>query len=327
MKTSDALALAQAADPAIASVSSTSQIATLWAGMGQILRLQCQTASGTQRTLVAKRIRCKNPRSIGDRRKAASYRVEAAFYSRYSTELSVRHICCRGLHVQDESGGKRENKNNNKDGEAEAEITIVMTPLPHPTIHYLGGDAARAAVRSVARLHAHFWGGAKSDAAVRDGLAAQGTYWYLDTRPDEYDAMPQRGLAGRLKQAARGIDEALKAHPYQTVCHGDLKSCNMSRSADPRYVCLVDFQYVGKACCAKDLAYLFVCGVDVDSDFEESQEEDLLRLYVDELKANGVGTCHGGDGDGPLPTIGGLKGALDLAYCDLYRWMLGWGVW
>ena len=40
MKISEALALAQAADPSITSVSSTSHIASLWAGMGQIIRVQ-----------------------------------------------------------------------------------------------------------------------------------------------------------------------------------------------------------------------------------------------------------------------------------------------
>ena len=71
-------------DPSITSVSSTSHIASLWAGMGQIIRVQCQTSSGTKKTMIAKQIRCKNPRSFGDKRKAASYHVEAAFYSKYS---------------------------------------------------------------------------------------------------------------------------------------------------------------------------------------------------------------------------------------------------
>ena len=99
----------------------------------------------------------------------------------------------------------------------------------------------------------------------------------------------------------------------------------MSMSNDPRYVTLVDFQYVGRSCCAKDLAYLFVCGMDVDDDFEERQEAEMLGLYIEELKANGVRSND--HGDCTLPTIDGLRDALDLAYCDLYRWMLGWGVW
>jgi thiamine kinase-like enzyme len=170
------------------------------------------------------------------------------------------------------------------------------------------GETAEAAVRSVARLHAFFWGETKSTAAVEDiGLAAQGTYWYLDTRPDEYDSMDgRRGISGKLKKAARGIDAALKEHEYQTICHGDLKACNMSMSNDPQCVTLVDFQYMGRACPTKDLAYLFVCGMDVGSDFEERREDELLELYIDELASNGVGD----DEDAPLPTLETLRDAL-----------------
>jgi Phosphotransferase enzyme family len=309
MKAAEALTLAKAADPEVISVTSQTQIARLWAGMGSIVRLQCQDSSGNAKTIIAKHIKCSNPRSFGDRRKAASYRVEASFYaSKYCKDLSNFGICCRGLHTEDDGNG---------------DITILMDPLPNQTIHYMNGDVAEAAVRSVARLHAYFWGNVKADAAVESGLAQQGTYWYLDTRPDEFESMPTHGLSGKLKKAARDIDRALKTHKYQTICHGDLKACNMSLSSDPAYVTFVDFQYSGKACPAKDLAYLFCCGMDVDDDFVERQETELLQLYITELSVHGVGS----DAAAPLPTLEDLKEALDLAYCDLYRWMLGWGIW
>lgn len=80
---------------------------------------------------------------------------------------------------------------------------------------------------------------------------------------------------------------------------------------------------MGKACPAKDLAYLFCCGMDVEDDFVERQEQELMHLYIEELEANGVGA----ENTAPLPTVEDLEVALDLSYCDLYRWMLGWGVW
>jgi thiamine kinase-like enzyme len=295
MKTADALALARSADPEVKSVKSVSQIATLWGGMGSIVRLQCgMETPGKSATMIAKRIRCSNPRSFGDKRKAASYQVEASFYgSEACRQLCEKHVCCRGLHTHDDGNGS---------------ITIMMTPLPNPSLHCMEGETAKAAVRSVARLHAYFWGNAKSTYAVEKiGLAAQGTYWYLDTRPDEYEFIDGRsGISRKLKKAARGIDRALKEHDYQTICHGDLKACNMSASKDPSYATFVDFQYLGRACPAKDLAYIFVCGMDVDEDFEERQEDELLRLYIDELAANGVGD----DEDAPLPTLEKLKNAL-----------------
>ena len=294
MKKTEALVLAQSAVSGVTSITSVSQIATLWGGMGSIVRMQCECNDDENATLIAKRIKCTNPRSFGDKRKAASYQVEASFYgSDACLELFQKHICCKGLHTDDDGNGS---------------ITILMTPLPNPSLHWMEGEVAKAAVRSVARLHAYFWGDAKSTHAVEAiGLAAQGTYWYLDTRPDEYENMDGRaGISRKLKKAAFGIDRALKEHEYQTICHGDLKACNMSMSADPSYVTFVDFQYLGRACPAKDLAYLFVCGMDLDSDFEERQEDELLLLYIDELAKNGVGESK----DAPLPTLDKLKEAL-----------------
>jgi thiamine kinase-like enzyme len=135
--------------------------------------------------------------------------------------------------------------------------------------------------------------------------------------------MNKYGLSGKLRKAARVIDEALKSHQYQTICHGDLKACNMSISESSSYVTFIDFQYMGKACPAKDLVYLFCCGMDIDDDLEERQERGMLELYIQELTANGIGK----DGKTLVPTLNELTEALDLAYCDLYRWMLGWGVW
>jgi hypothetical protein len=309
MEKAEALALAQAADPEVVAVSSQTRIASLWAGMGWIVCLKCQKTNGCTRTIIAKYVKCSNPQTFGDRRKMASYRVEAAFYaSDYCKDLANLGICCQGLSTKDDG---------NED------ITILMDPLPNQTIHYMVGDVAKAAVRSVARLHSYFWGNEKADCAVENGLAEQGTYWYLDTRPDEFESMSNSGLSGKLKKKAHDIDRALKSHTYQTICHGDLKACNMSVSSNSSYVTFVDFQYMGKACPAKDLAYLFCCGLDVDDDFVERQESELLELYIHELKANNVGK----DNTAPLPTLMGLKVGMELAYCDLYRWMLGWGIW
>ena len=71
--------------------------------------------------------------------------------------------------------------------------------------------------------------------------------------------MPTRGWEGRLRLAAKAIDERLKADPMQSVVHGDPKDANFYFAADgtPQ---LYDFQYCGKACPAKDVAYCLCCG-------------------------------------------------------------------
>ena len=79
----------------------------------------------------------------------------------------------------------------------------------------------------LARLHGTYWGNRRADEAVASGLQREGCYWHLNTRPEEHESMGSSGWMGRLKLAARAIDERLKADPMQTVCHGDAKGANI----------------------------------------------------------------------------------------------------
>lgn len=58
----------------------------------------------------------------------------------------------------------------------------------------------------------------------------------------------------------------------------------------------------------------------VDGDNIEAHEVELLALYCAELGRAGLHETN-------IPSPAALAAALDLAYVDLYRWMLGWGVW
>ena len=111
---------------------------------------------------------------------------------------------------------------------------------------------------------------ARADAAVAKGLQAQGCYWHLDTRPDEWESMPERGWQGRLKHAAKALDRRLKGDPSQCCVHGDLKADNMC--FDGQAVGMCDFQYCGKACAAKDLAYLLCCAADEGCSRQSSEK-------------------------------------------------------
>ena len=124
--------------------------------------------------------------------------------------------------------------------------------------------------------------------------------------------MPQRGLEGRLRKAARGIDERLKADSMQTICHGDAKEANMMFEAGEAL--LYDFQYCGKAPPTKDLAYFLACGSNVPG---AVVKQDLIEYYHEELSRELKAR-----GDAP-PSLFELKESLDLAICDLGRWMSG----
>jgi hypothetical protein len=285
---------------------SSRAIASLWAGMGNVYKISIKSATAGTVDIVAKRIEL--PRvcdSIGDQRKKDSYDVEAAFYKTHAEKIiKAGAIVPFPLHVEQASRG--------------ANVTICMTMLD-------GRSSARgdseAFIGWLAKLHAHYWG-TRADEAVKNGLQAQGCYWHLDTRPDEHARMGTSGFMGRLKLAARAIDLRLKADPMQSVCHGDAKGANIVYRApgEGGVACdalVYDFQYCGKACVAKDLAYF--CNVDAPS----SMEEPLLRRYHAELSA-----LLSARGDTP-PTFESLQTAFELALADWRRFteigLGGWG--
>ena len=229
MDSAEALALARAAAPQFAAaglprtaahdISSVEprSVARLWAGMGSVVELK--VSAPTPLAIIAKRVAWSaasaDTLAIGDRRKRDSYVVEANFYGNGHAERLHRAGCRlpRAITAQHRPDG----------------ITIVMSKVQGERAH-LGRAESCAVLTWLARMHAEYWG-ARADAAVaptaEGGLQAQGCYWYLDTRPDEHEAMPTRGWEGRLRRAARVIDLRLKADPLQTICHGDAKDANM----------------------------------------------------------------------------------------------------
>jgi len=275
-------------------------VASLWAGMGNVYTLTITPTSGAPVTLCAKRVSLPDVcDSIGDQRKKDSYDVEAAFYSKGHAEklIAAGARVPFPLHVEARAGG----------------VTIVMTHLDGSSSHR---GEAEAFVTWLATLHATFWG-ARADAAcgAQGGLQAQGCYWHLDTRPDEH----RRIREPRMKLAARAIDARLKQDPCQSVCHGDAKGANILYASEgAACVPLVyDFQYCGKACVTKDLAYFF----NVEAGHRD--EARLLLCYHTELSAR-----LSAQGDRP-PSLEALQTSLELSIADWRRFsevgLGGWG--
>jgi thiamine kinase-like enzyme len=118
---------------------------------------------------------------------------------------------------------------------------------------------------------------AKFLAQAPKGLWSEGTYWHLSTRPDELEQMNNFSL----KHAARKIDDRLKSATFQTLVHGDAKLANFCFS-ESGTVAAVDFQYVGKGCGMKDVAY-FISSC-FDEEACEKHEEKLLIHYFKQLE-------------------------------------------
>ena len=166
-------------------------------------------------------------------------------------------------------------------------------------------EHAKSCLSWLAHFHGRFM-----EVAPR-GLWPVGTYWHLDTRPDEWERMENIPL----KQAAKGIDERLKNARYQTIVHGDAKLANFCFS-ETGAVAAVDFQYVGRGCGMKDVAY-FISSC-FDEEACEEYEEMLLNHYFQQLEIamdNHIDYQHIKEEWGWL---------CAYAWADFYRFLDGW---
>ena len=211
-------------------------ICRLWAGMGYIYQIKVQLPDNDISFIVKRVIPpCKSSRSMGDERKAASYLIEAKFYKHIvaSTliekyDLSIPtpyHVEC----------------NDNTD-----EVTICMSLLQGSPGYCGDDDSIHAVLSWLSTLHAATWGSKANEYVNQKLVQPIGSYWHLDTRPNEHNAISNRGWESRLKLAARAIDERLKRDNMQCCIHGDAKEANMLFDGKGG-VSMYDLQYCGRA--------------------------------------------------------------------------------
>uniref|UniRef100_A0AAY4A2F1 CHK kinase-like domain-containing protein n=1 Tax=Denticeps clupeoides TaxID=299321 RepID=A0AAY4A2F1_9TELE len=272
------------------------KIQTLWSGYGEIVRIHLE---GCERpSVVVKHIKFPQDPArpggwntdISHQRKVRSYQVEMHWYRNYVAKDSCRVPACLAA----ESFGD--------------EQLIVLEDLD-----VAGFDCQKTSISSaeikaclswLASFHACFLG------VEPKGLWPTGTYWHLETRPDELEAMSDQ----RLKAAARDIDRILNSCKYQTIVHGDAKLANFCLSKNG--VAVVDFQYVGGGCGMKDVIYFL--GSCMDERECEKKVPALLDHYFLELKA-GLGGCVNF-----TELEAEWKDMFAFAWTDFHRFLLGW---
>ncbi|MEM7699148.1 MAG: oxidoreductase family protein, partial [Verrucomicrobiota bacterium] len=147
------------------------------------------------------------------------------------------------------------------------------------------------------------------------GLWETGTYWHLETRPDEFAALDHQLWI----EAAPLLDRRLREARYQTFVHGDAKLANFCFSPDLQSVAAVDFQYVGGGCGMRDLAY-FVGSCLTEDECAEA-ESSILELYFAELRS-----CLAAKNR--TVEINNLeeewRTLYPIAWADFHRFLLGW---
>jgi thiamine kinase-like enzyme len=142
-----------------------------------------------------------------------------------------------------------------------------------------------------------------------DGLWNIGTYWHLATRPQELAALNDQ----KLKEAAPLIDQKLNTCTFQTFVHGDAKLANFCFGKDGR-VAGVDFQYVGRGCGMKDVAY-FV-GSCLNEEDCERLEARILDTYFAYLQNQWSEKNEALEQE--------WRSLYRVAWADFHRFLKGW---
>ena len=278
-------------------------VQTLWSGYGSIDRIGLE---GTKvPSVIVKHVQPgngKHPRGwntdLSHERKLKSYQVEAQWYDRQRNRPSpilARIPKCIGLKSEGD------------------EILLVLENLDASGFAGRRSSVNRiewqSCVRWLAAFHAEHLG------VASEGLWESGTYWHLETRPDELEKLDDLPL----KKAASAIDARLKASAFQTLVHGDAKLANFCFSSDGSQVAAVDFQSVGGGCGMKDLAY-FVGSCFRDEEAER-RESEVLDFYFKEIhafvKEADRQVCRD-----ELETD--WRPLYRVAWADFHRFMKGW---
>lgn len=279
------------------------RLQSLWSGYGEIVRVHLEHAE--VESVVVKRVtppaRPEHPRgwsgARGHARKLRSYAVEASFYQTWARDCDEGCRVPRAWTVDAvDTGWQFVLEDLDASGFDRRRLDREGT---------LGELELQRSLDWLARFHALFLGRAP------EGLWPVGTYWHLDTRPDEVAAM--RDVA--LKEAAASIDARLREASFQTLVHGDAKLANLCFSEEG--VAAVDFQYVGGGVGVKDVAYFL--GSALDGAALEREADGWVEHYFTRLEQHL--TTEGHDA---AAVHGEWSALLPLAWADFERFLDGW---
>ncbi|MCE4934262.1 ecdysteroid 22-kinase family protein [Aliivibrio fischeri] len=285
-----------------ASITQTDTLQTLWGGYGELVRLHLCNAPTS--SVIIKQITLPKPKvhprgwntDRSHQRKLDSYQVELNWYQDYANSVSLYNPvpCC--LYVE-----QRDN-----------ELVLVLEDLATAGFPLVKTDVSLDEAKACLTWLAYFHIEHLDTQPI--GLWETGTYWHLDTRPDELEALTDLPL----KDAAFKIDRTLKNTRYQTLVHGDAKLANFCFSEDRKHVAAVDFQYIGKGCGMKDVI-LFISSC-IPPEKCAELESELLDHYFEQIK-HALGKEQ-------LETALEIEAEWRPLYCiawaDFHRFVKGW---
>lgn len=270
-------------------------IQELWSGYGKIQRIQLENSE--LQSVIIKNVQIpkkdNHPRGwnseIGHLRKLKSYQVESYWYQKYSLKSKARLPKCFGVTQKDD------------------EVLIILEDIDaagYPVRKYsVNWVEIENCLEWLAKFHASYLG------EIPEGLWTIGTYWHLQTRPQELEVLDDE----LLKNTAAKIDNKLTNCKYKTIVHGDAKLANFC-FADNGEVAAVDFQYVGGGCGMKDVAYFI--GSCLQEDDCERLESKILETYFTHL--------HKTLGSKNEDLEQEWRNLYPVAWADFHRFLKGW---
>jgi len=264
-------------------------IQELWSGYGQLNRVYTD-----QTNLIIKLIKFPNtqdhPRGwnsdFSHLRKVKSYEVEMNFYKFYNEAIPNSYI-----------------PKFVASGVVDSSHYLILEDLQTLTFSpkdKISWREVKLSLKWLANFHAKYLN------VEPKHLWKIGTYWHLETRPDELQILSDL----ELKEAAPKIDQKLNSAKYKTLVHGDAKLANFLFNKDA--VAAVDFQYVGGGVGIKDVAY-FLSSI-YDEDQLHQNESECLKIYFNEL------TALTQNGDIEIE----WRELYPYAWSDFYRFLKGW---
>ncbi len=278
-------------------------VQSLWSGYGAIKRYDL--ANGKVARVIVKEVRLAgqggHPRGwntdLSHQRKMRSYQVEQQWYQHFSQycDDACRVPDCYGVTEQDQVLLL-----------ALEDLDAAGFPVRRTSVN---DDQLYACLSWLANFHAVFMGRSPQ------GLWPMGTYWHLQTRPDELAVLDDASL----KQAAPLIDKALAETPYLTLLHGDAKLANFCFSKQGDQVAAVDFQYVGGGCGMKDVAYFI--GSCLDEEACRQREQELLGFYFQAFKQALAVNQLEMDAEA---VESNWRDLFPFAWADFHRFLKGW---
>lgn len=295
-------------------VQRTEVIQSLWSGYGEIARYQLKaSALGEVSSLIAKHCRipsvAEHPRgwqsAHAHQRKVTSYAVEQYGYQHYLNQPynRARVARCYGAFVD----------------EVSHERLLLLEDLRAAgfTLDYdeTNRDHLLACIDWLANFHGSFI----VDSPAKDwpqGLWQKGTYWHLDTRQEEWQAMEE----GTLKDQAGALAQALDSARFKCLVHGDAKVANFCFAEHGKEVAAVDFQYLGAGVGVQDLVYLLGSAL-AESNLQ--QELSYLQEHYFQELARAI-MAQGENQAFAQQVVDEWQSLFTIAWADFHRFIMGW---